>query len=178
MVCCLYPVFLIWFLLWTALLSSVYVKYLEAYLGQSISEWTKWNLWKTAFKKFEMTRQIFPRLSSTNFTWSILEYFAQFMTLSNIHDGVLLLKEVAAKTCSQFFQKCSIYLFSKVLNTKPINENVCQILPLKNKHFPKYITNVLEQLFFKSHKNTPAFIFVTTCHMKTRQYLDNLYPIR
>ena len=24
------------------------------YMGQSIQEWTKWNLWKTAFKKFEV----------------------------------------------------------------------------------------------------------------------------
>ena len=23
-------------------------------MGQSIQEWTKWNLWKTAFKKFEV----------------------------------------------------------------------------------------------------------------------------
>ena len=29
-------------------------------MGQSIQEWTKWNLWKATFKKF---------------TWSILEYF-------------------------------------------------------------------------------------------------------
>ena len=35
-------------------------------------------LWKTAFKKFELTTvslQIFQRLPSTNFTWSILERF-------------------------------------------------------------------------------------------------------
>ena len=24
------------------------------YLGQGIQEWTKWNFWKTAFKKFEV----------------------------------------------------------------------------------------------------------------------------
>ena len=36
---------------------------LKWYLGQSIQEWTKWNLWKTALK---------------NFTWSILEYFVAF----------------------------------------------------------------------------------------------------
>ena len=29
------------------------------YLGQSIQEWTKQNLWKTAFKKFERTFKIF-----------------------------------------------------------------------------------------------------------------------
>ena len=35
-----------------------YVTYLVYYLtlGQSIQEWTKWNLRKTAFKKFEVTR--------------------------------------------------------------------------------------------------------------------------
>ena len=32
-------------------------------MRQSIQEWTKWNLWKTALK---------------NFTWSILEYFVPF----------------------------------------------------------------------------------------------------
>ena len=31
-------------------------------MGQSIQEWTKQNLWKTAFKKIEVI-------------WSILEYF-------------------------------------------------------------------------------------------------------
>ena len=54
------------------------------YLGQSIQEWTKLNLWKTAFKKYSVIcpaladhiGQISYRLSSTNLTWSILEYFA------------------------------------------------------------------------------------------------------
>ena len=36
-------------------------------MEQSIQEWTKKTLWKTAFKKFEV-------LSFTDFTWSILEY--------------------------------------------------------------------------------------------------------
>ena len=43
--------------------------------GQGIQQWT--NKWKTAFKKFEVVwsaLQNFKRLSSTNFTWSILEY--------------------------------------------------------------------------------------------------------
>ena len=44
-------------------------------IGQSIQEWTKLNLWKTAFKKFQAL-QIFWILSFTNFTWSVLEYFA------------------------------------------------------------------------------------------------------
>ena len=42
-------------------------------MGQSIQEWTKWNLWKTAFKQ-TISLQIFERLSSTNFASSILEY--------------------------------------------------------------------------------------------------------
>ena len=45
------------------------------HLGQGTQEWT--NLWKTAFKKFDGIAdhilQIFYRLSSTNFAWSILE---------------------------------------------------------------------------------------------------------
>ena len=57
------------------------------YLGQSIQEWTKLNLWKTAFKKYSVIcpaladhiGQISYRLSSTNLTWSILEYFAPFL---------------------------------------------------------------------------------------------------
>ena len=48
-------------------------------MGQSTEEETKQNLWKTAFKKFEgdgLPRlQIFQRLSSKNFTWSIFQYF-------------------------------------------------------------------------------------------------------
>ena len=40
-------------------------------MGQGIQEWTMQNLRKTVFKVF----QIFLRLSSTNFTRSILEYF-------------------------------------------------------------------------------------------------------
>ena len=47
-------------------------KFLDLYfkgdMGQSIQEWTKLNLWKTAFKIFEGI------MSSTNFTWSILDY--------------------------------------------------------------------------------------------------------
>ena len=42
-------------------------------MRQSVQEWTQQNLWKTAFKKFEM---ISPA-SSANFAWSILDYFAQ-----------------------------------------------------------------------------------------------------
>ena len=30
------------------------------YLGQSIQEWTKLNLWKTAFKKFEVIQSDVP----------------------------------------------------------------------------------------------------------------------
>ena len=59
------------------------------YMGQITQEWTKKNLWKTAFKLFEGAwsaladhiLQNFQRLSSTNFTWSILEYFVPCMLL-------------------------------------------------------------------------------------------------
>ena len=59
------------------------------YIGQSIQEWTKWNLWKTAFKKYKriwsakqtISLQIFQKLSSTNFTWSILEYFVPYVCI-------------------------------------------------------------------------------------------------
>ena len=34
-------------------LNSLFLRSKEAYLGQSIQEWTKEILWKTAFKKFE-----------------------------------------------------------------------------------------------------------------------------
>ena len=55
------------------------------YMGQGIQERTKKILWM-AFKKFRYTisLQIFQRLSSTNFTWSILEYLDTFFIFSNI----------------------------------------------------------------------------------------------
>ena len=62
------------------------------YLRQSIQEWTKWNLWKTVFKRFEVNGlfkqitclQIFQKLSSINFTWLIFEYFVPFLIFPNI----------------------------------------------------------------------------------------------
>ena len=57
------------------------------YMRQEIQEWTNLNFWKRAFKKFEViwsaeakhiTSNI-SRLPSTNFTWSILEYFAPYI---------------------------------------------------------------------------------------------------
>ena len=52
-------------------------------LGQGIQEWTKYNLWKAPFKKVSLLMQtillqIFWRLSSINFTWSILKYLDPF----------------------------------------------------------------------------------------------------
>ena len=35
--------------------SKLYKLRNSSQLRQSIQEWTKWNLWKTAFKKFEVT---------------------------------------------------------------------------------------------------------------------------
>ena len=57
----------------------------QGFLGR-----TKWNLWKTAFKKFEdidsLNRQyhfdFFKKLSTTNFTGSTHEYFASYITQS------------------------------------------------------------------------------------------------
>ena len=40
-------------------------------MDQGIQEWTKYNLWRAAFKNEAIWSA--PRLSSTNFTWSILE---------------------------------------------------------------------------------------------------------
>ena len=65
---------------WSRTLSNIYNE-----MGQSIQEWTTWNLWKTAFegnaKEMVCLSRPYPfnffyRLSSKNFTWSILEYFA------------------------------------------------------------------------------------------------------
>ena len=50
---------------------------MKFHLGQSIQEFTKQNLWKTAFKKFEV---IWPAF--TNFTWSILEYLDLYYTFA------------------------------------------------------------------------------------------------
>ena len=67
----------IWFV-WEKMLLSQ----LSYIWEQSIQEWTKWNLWKTAFKKFEFKQtislQTFWRLPSTNFTCPFLN------TLSHI----------------------------------------------------------------------------------------------
>ena len=45
----------------------------KEYMGQCIQEWAKWNLWKTAFKKFYFVHSCIKPLK--NFTWSTLEYF-------------------------------------------------------------------------------------------------------
>ena len=51
-------------------------------MERSIKEWIKKKLWKTAFKKFKEVWSASSkpysfklRLSSTSFTWAILEYF-------------------------------------------------------------------------------------------------------
>ena len=66
------------------------------YVGQGIQEWTKPNLWKTAFKKFEgmwyaCLRRPYPFKcfkSCLNFTFSILEYFVSY----SIQDSVKFLQ--------------------------------------------------------------------------------------
>ena len=56
------------------------------HMRQSVQEWTKQNLWDIAFKKFEVTWFALTDISnfkfyfksSTNFTWSITEYFGSY----------------------------------------------------------------------------------------------------
>ena len=65
------------------------------HMGQSIQDWSNWNLWKTAFKKFEVilpvkqtiSLQFLKKLSPINFTRSILEYFVPYVI--NIHPTTL-----------------------------------------------------------------------------------------
>ena len=38
----------------TPLQLCIYLPFYWTYMGQSIQEWTKWNLWKTAFKNFRL----------------------------------------------------------------------------------------------------------------------------
>ena len=56
------------------LLGVAIVQYLSGntHMGQGIKEWTKQNLWKTAFKKLEVISSV---LYSINFSWSILKYY-------------------------------------------------------------------------------------------------------
>ena len=43
-------------------------------LGQCIQQWTKWNLWKTAFKKFEIIWSV-ESLSNVSFVFEHITYF-------------------------------------------------------------------------------------------------------
>ena len=58
--------------LWINLMQVTGRKEIAINMGQSIQEWTKSNLWKTAFRKFEEVWSV-----STNFTWSILDLVFQ-----------------------------------------------------------------------------------------------------
>ena len=80
-------------------------------MGQSIQEWTRENLWKTAFKKFEGVRQTIPLqifssffffkwLSSTNFTLSILEYFVPYLSGETSVSETLTLNKTKMKSDS------------------------------------------------------------------------------
>ena len=76
------------------------------HVGQSIQEWTKLNLWKTTFKRAEVIwsaytnhiTSIFQRLSATNFTWSILQFFVPYIN----HPFFLLSK---TKEMTGFYMK-------------------------------------------------------------------------
>ena len=61
-------------------------------MGQGVQEWTKQNLWKAAFKKFELVLNfpIFQMLSSTNFTWSIHEYLDPYAIVLNFLQNLFL----------------------------------------------------------------------------------------
>ena len=52
------------------IVSDIWFSSTNYYVGQSIQEWIKQNLWKTAFK---------------NFTWSTLEYFVPCIRISSKH---------------------------------------------------------------------------------------------
>ena len=58
--------------LWINLMQVTGRKEIAINMGQSIQEWTKSNLWKTAFRKFEGVWSV-----STNFTWSTLDLVSQ-----------------------------------------------------------------------------------------------------
>ena len=73
-------------------INALYSTSCITYLKQSIQEWTKWNLWKTVCKRFEVNGrfkhitclQIFQKLCSTIFIWLIFGYFAPFLIFPNI----------------------------------------------------------------------------------------------
>ena len=51
----------------------------KQHMVQSIQEWTKYNSWKTAFKKLKEYGLLTYGLSFTNFTRFILEYFNTYV---------------------------------------------------------------------------------------------------
>ena len=62
--------------------------YHELQLGQSIQEWTKWNLWRTAFKKVEVIWS-----AADHITWNFLK--AVFPKFHLVHSWI-------------FYPNCSI----------------------------------------------------------------------
>ena len=84
-------------------------------------------MWKTAFKKLPkqtISLQIFLRLSSTNFTWSILEYFdpSYGMSFIDLEQQTFIasfipgLRETAQKM--KFFVKGLVTFTEETLNGK------------------------------------------------------------
>ena len=47
----------------------------ERYVGQSIQEWTKWNLWKTAFKKFKWYGLLKQTIITSKFLKTVFHKF-------------------------------------------------------------------------------------------------------
>ena len=65
-------------------------------MGQDIREWTKKNLWKTAFKKFvsgHITSNILKAVFH-KFVWSVLEYRDPYVMLCTIQYHLYNLKNV------------------------------------------------------------------------------------
>ena len=55
-------------------------------MGQRTQEWTKQNLWKTAFKNFEVIQSVFYKFYLVH-SWSILEFhFAPYILISKINN--------------------------------------------------------------------------------------------
>ena len=78
-------------------------------MGQSIQEWTKQNLWKTTLKNLKG----YGRLSSTNFAWSILEYFVPYFLLI-IQSHRTIIYEMQSKPLSQVLVYIAIYCIFEI----------------------------------------------------------------
>ena len=104
-------------------------------------------MWKKAFENFEgllkqaMSLQIFQRLSSTNFTWSILEYLIPYNVRDGIHylPGKLIFNffTTSKSLCSVTSLLQKFRLFLKDFVSKPVEvsfyRNGSPVLSLRNR---------------------------------------------